>query len=39
VGRTAPGYYGAFGGSLSDVRGYDVALSDNDIATIAVNPP
>jgi hypothetical protein len=39
VGRTAPGYYGAFGGSLSDVRVYGVALSDDDIATIAANPP
>src|SRR5262249_14930592 len=38
IGRTVANN-GAFSGSLSDVRVYNVALTDDDIAAIAASPP
>jgi hypothetical protein len=38
IGRTVANN-GAYSGSLSDVRVYNVALSDDDIAAIAASPP
>ena len=38
IGRNV-GNNGAFAGSLSDVRVYNVALSDDEIAAIAASPP
>jgi hypothetical protein len=38
IGRTVANN-GAFSGSLSDVRVYNAALSDDDIAAIAASPP